>query len=102
MRIEKAFRGISKRLALHYLEGLGARPVDADGTPVDGAGETTEAAERVDRAVAQGWAVTVGTETVAIGPTLEVTELVMVFEGDESVLEDVVEDFTWKSRRAGG
>jgi hypothetical protein len=31
-----------------------------------------------------------------------VTELVMVFEGDESVLEDVVEDFTWKSRRAGG
>ena len=101
MRVEKAVRGISKRLAIHYLEGMGAQPVDEAGDPVEGAGETGEAAAAVDRVVADDWEVHLSTATVDIGPTLEVTELELVFEGDGD-LEEVVEAFTWKARRAGG
>jgi len=102
MRIEKRIRGVSQRLAIHYLEDMGARPLDGEGSPVEGAGESRKAAERVERVVAEDWSVRLGTTVVNIGPTLEVTELELVFEGDESVLETVVEDFTWKARRAGG
>ncbi len=102
MRVEKRIRGISTRLAIHYLEGLGGRPIDAGGRPVDGAGDTREAAARVDRVVADDWGVTLGTASVSIGPTLEVTELVLTFEGEDGVLEEVLAAFTRKARRAGG
>ena len=102
MRIERTFRGISKRLAIHYLQGLGGRPLDAAGRPVADAGETGAAAERVDRVVADEWTVRLSTATVTIGPNLEVTEVELVFEGDDASLEEVVADFAWKARRAGG
>lgn len=102
MRVVKAFRGISKRLAIHYLKGLGGRPVDAAGREVEGAAETTDAADRVDRVESEHWTVHLSTSTVSVGPTIELTELETVFEGDAAAVEPLVEDFTWKAMRAGG
>lgn len=84
MRVERSFRGISMRLALKYLESVGAETV----------GE--------DHAKGANWRADLSTETVAIGPSLELTEVTVVFEGEEGVLEDVVEAFAKKAIRAGG
>ncbi|MFB6070832.1 MAG: hypothetical protein ABEJ76_07390 [Halanaeroarchaeum sp.] len=84
MRVERSFRGISTRLARRYLERLGGEVVD-DGT-VRG----------------EGWRASVSAETVSIGPSLELTEVTVVFEGDEETVVDVEERFAKKAVRAGG
>ncbi|MFB6093860.1 MAG: hypothetical protein ABEJ77_02840 [Halanaeroarchaeum sp.] len=84
MRVERSFRGISVRLARRYLEKLGGEATD-DHT-VEG----------------DGWAASLSSETVAIGPSIELTEVTVVFEGGEETLEDLVDDFAQKAMRAGG
>jgi hypothetical protein len=81
---EKAFRGISQRLAIHYLEKLGGEQVD----------EGTVAGD--------DWQASLSSEKVGIGPTVSLTEVTIVFEGDESTLETLVERFSQKAMRAGG
>ncbi|MEF8977173.1 MAG: hypothetical protein V5A21_13180 [Halapricum sp.] len=83
-RIERSFRGISARLARHYLSELG-------GTVVD---ETTVAGPE--------WTATLSTETVPIGPTIELTEVTVVVEGEEGTVPSLVESFAQKAMRAGG
>ncbi|WP_332900044.1 hypothetical protein [Haladaptatus sp. CMSO5] len=85
MQREKSFRGISERLAKHYLQNLGGEPGDDDAT-----------------IVAADWTAHVSSEKVSIGPSLELTEVTVVFSGDESVLEELVERFSQKAMRAGG
>ncbi|WP_338729805.1 hypothetical protein [Haladaptatus sp. DJG-WS-42] len=85
MQIEKSFRGISERLAKHYLQNLGGEP---------GGDEAT--------IVASDWTAHVSSEKVSIGPSLELTEVTVVFSGDESILDELVERFSQKAMRAGG
>lgn len=85
-RIERSWRGISERLALEYLEGLGGERVD-------------------EHAVDAGdWRARTSAEKVSIyeGSTLELTEVTVVFEGDPGTLDDLVERFARKAMRAGG
>lgn len=84
MNREKSFRGISERLALHYLENLGGETVDES---------TVEADD---------WRASVSSEKVGIGPTVELTEVTVAFEGDEDVLDPLIERFSQKAMRAGG
>ena len=84
MQREKSFRGINERLARTYLENLGGEVRD-DGD-VEG----------------DGWTATLSSEKVSIGPTVELTEVTVVFEGDEETLESLVEQFSQKAMRAGG
>ncbi|WP_458205880.1 hypothetical protein [Haladaptatus sp. NG-SE-30] len=84
MRREKSFRGINERLARTYLENLGGEIRD-DG---DVSGD--------------GWTASLSSEKVSIGPTVELTEVTVVFEGEEETLEPLVEDFSQKAMRAGG
>ena len=81
---EKSFRGISLRLARHYLEKLGGDVVDD---------------ERVE---GDGWTVSLSEEKVSIGPTLKLTEVTVVFEGDPDTLDALVDRFSQKAMRAGG
>lgn len=81
---EKSFRGISKRLARHYLGNLGGSEADED------------------TVVADDWRATLATEKVSIGPTMSLTEVTVSFEGDPEVLDELVEQFSQKAMRAGG
>lgn len=83
-RIERSFRGISVRLAIRYLRNLGGEQVAEDA--VEG----------------EDWTATLSTDTVEIGPTLTLTEVTIVFEGEEESLESLVENFARKAMRAGG
>jgi hypothetical protein len=84
MRRERAFRGISRRLAVHYLTGLGGERV----------GE--------DRVVGDDWEATLSTSKVDIGPSITLTEVTVTFEGDETTLPDLIDRFAQKAMRAGG
>jgi len=84
MKRVRQYRGISTRAALRYLEGLGGE-------------RTGEAAVEGD-----GWHASVTDDTVTVGPTLELTELTVRFEGDEARLDRLVEEFSQKAMRAGG
>ncbi len=84
MRREKSFRGISVRLARNYLENLGGEAV----------GE--------DRVEGDGWTATLSAETVSVGRSLTLTEVTVAFEGDEAVLDDLIDRFSQKAMRAGG
>ncbi|WP_227353663.1 hypothetical protein [Haladaptatus salinisoli] len=84
MRREKSFRGINENLARTYLENLGGETRD-DG---DVSGD--------------GWRASLSSETVSIGPSVELTEVTVVFEGDEETLDSLVERFSQKAMRAGG
>ncbi|MFD1563743.1 hypothetical protein ACFR99_09305 [Haloarchaeobius amylolyticus] len=84
IRLERSFRGISERLVVRYLTKLGGEQV-ADDT-VEG----------------DGWTATFSSETVGVGPSLQLTEVTVVFEGDEDVVEPLVEQFAQKAMRAGG
>lgn len=81
---EKSFRGISLRLAGQYLETLGGERVAED------------------RVEAEGWAASLSAEKVSIGPTVELTEVTVAFEGDPAVLDGLVDRFSRKAMRAGG
>lgn len=88
MRRHKEFRGISVRLARNYLESLGGTATDDDTVEGD------------------GWRAELSAEKVAIGPSLELTEVTVDFEADdefgETDFEALVEDFSKKAMRAGG
>ncbi|MFC7008225.1 hypothetical protein [Halalkalicoccus salilacus] len=84
MREERSFRGISQRLARHYLENLGGE-VESD-----------------DRVVGDDWEATLSAEKVSVGASLTLTEVTVVFEGDEETLEPLIEKFAQKAMRAGG
>lgn len=86
-RVERSFRGISERLAIRYLRNLGAEQVADDAVAGD------------------GWRARISSTTVDVGPSLTLTEVRVVFEGEgegEDDLEDLVEDFAQKAMRAGG
>ena len=81
---ERSYRGISARAAIHYLTKVGGERVD-------------------DRTVVgDGWSATVSAETVQIGPSLALTEVTVVFDGDETVLDPLIDAFSQKAIRAGG
>ncbi|AXR79202.1 hypothetical protein [Natrarchaeobaculum sulfurireducens] len=83
-RIERSFRGISERLAVRYLRNLGGERVE-DGL-VRG----------------EGWSASITVDSVAIGPSLTLSEVTVVFEGETETLEPLVERFAQKAMRAGG
>ncbi|MFB1066505.1 hypothetical protein [Natrinema sp. H-ect4] len=83
-RIERSFRGISERLVIRYLTNLGGEQVAEDTVAGD------------------DWTATFSSETVGIGPSLQLTEVTIVFEGDDDTLEPLVERFAQKAMRAGG
>lgn len=89
MRRKKSFRGISERLAREYLCKLGGEMEEGD---TEGDGDV----------VADDWRASLSSEKVGIGPTVELTEVTVVFEGDEDALEPLIEDFSRKAMRAGG
>ncbi|MFB6196083.1 MAG: hypothetical protein ABEI80_07915 [Haloplanus sp.] len=83
-RRERSFRGISKRLAIQYLENLGAEQTGDD------------------RVEADDWEATLSEGTVSIGPSVSLTQVDVVFEGDPEVLDSLVGRFAQKAMRAGG
>lgn len=83
-RRERNYRGISGRAAIGYLESVGGNRTD-------------------DRTVeGEGWQASIVSDTVEIGPTLELTELTIQFEGDAETLDTVIDEFAQKAMRAGG
>ncbi|WP_439027517.1 hypothetical protein [Haloarchaeobius sp. DT45] len=84
MSRERAWRGISKRLAIHYLTNLGGEQVDDD------------------TVVAADWRASLTSDKVGIGPTLQITEVTVHFEGEDDVLDPLIERFAQKAMRAGG
>ncbi|WP_251329261.1 hypothetical protein [Haloplanus pelagicus] len=84
VRRERSFRGISKRLAIQYLETLGAEQV-AD-----------------DRVEGDDWAADLSAQTVGVGPSVSLTQIDFVFEGDPDTLDPLIERFAQKAMRAGG
>lgn len=82
--VERTFRGISTRAAVHYLTTLGGEAV-AEGT-VEG----------------ERWRAEISADRVTVGPTLELTEVTVRFEGDHDVLDPLTEAFARKAIRAGG
>ena len=84
VRRERSFRGISERLAINYLENLGAEQVDDD------------------RVEADDWTATLSSQTVGIGPSVSLTQVDLIFEGDPDALDSLIERFAQKAMRAGG
>jgi molybdopterin synthase sulfur carrier subunit len=85
-RIERSWRGISERLALEYLEGLGGERVDEHAVE------------------AEDWRARTSAEKVSVyeGSTMKLTEVTVVFEGDPEALGALVDRFARKAMRAGG
>ena len=96
MRVEKSYRGISERLARHYLSNLGG---EIEGGDPEGDGDDADCDGDV---VADDWRASISSEKVSIGPSVQLTEVTVVFEGDEEALEPLIEDFSQKAIRAGG
>lgn len=86
----RTFRGISRRLAAHYLQNLGGEFLDADT-----AADATEIS-------GDGWQASLSAETVGIGPSLTLTEVTVAFEGNSERLQGLVDSFAQKAIRAGG
>lgn len=94
MKREKSYRGISKRLAIHYLGNLGGEQVDENTVEAENDGE--------EFGWDGDWRATLSSEKVGVGSTLTLTEVTVVFEGDEAVLDPLIERFSQKAMRAGG
>ncbi len=92
MAVVRSFRGITVRLAVRYLENLGGETVEREGNLATPDG----------RAVVAGddWEATLTACQISVGPSLTLTEVEVVFEGEN--LEDLVERFARKAVRAGG
>ncbi|WP_281195522.1 hypothetical protein [Halorubrum sp. F4] len=90
VRREVAYRGISRRLAAHYLENLGGELVDTD---------DPAAATRVD---GEGWRATLDAAKVTAAASITLTEVTVSFAGEESVLDELLPKFERKAMRAGG
>lgn len=84
MERERSFRGISVRAAIGYLENLGGEKQD-DST-VEG----------------DGWEARLSEEKVGIGPSLQLNEVTIQFEGQAETLDPLIEKFAQKAMRAGG
>ena len=92
MRETRQFRGISRRLAVKYLENLGGERA-AEGDLAD----TEEC-----RVEGEDWVATLSEETVTAAGSIELTEVTVDFEGEAATLEPLVEAFARKAMRAGG
>lgn len=89
-RREVAYRGISRRLAAHYLENLGGELVGTD---------EPAAATRVD---GDGWRATLDAAKVTAAASITLTEVTVSFAGEETVLDELLPKFERKAMRAGG
>jgi hypothetical protein len=89
-RREKSYRGISQRLAAHYLGNLGGEAVSENG-------EGT-----VDAVKGDDWSAELSSGKASVGPSVELTEVTVVFEGDPETLDELVRKFSQKAMRAGG
>ena len=85
-----AYRGISRRLAAHYLRNLGGELVGTD---------DPAAATRVD---GDGWRATLSAEKVTAAAAIELTEVTAEFAGDPEVLAELLPKYRQKAMRAGG
>jgi molybdopterin synthase sulfur carrier subunit len=85
-----AYRGISRRLAAHYLRNLGGELVGTD---------DPAAATRVD---GDGWRVTLSAEKVTAAAAIKLTEVTAEFAGDPEVLAELLPKYRQKAMRAGG
>ncbi|SNR30951.1 hypothetical protein [Halorubrum vacuolatum] len=90
VREERAYRGISRRLAAHYLRNLGGTLVDAD-DPAE--------ATRVE---GDGWRAGLRTEPVHVAGSITLTEVTVAFTGEPAVIEELIPRFKRKAMRAGG
>ncbi len=82
----REFRGISKRLAVQYLETLGGERVDEAGDRVEG----------------DGWSADLSERKVNPAGVIMLNEVEIDFEGDASKLTPLIERFAQKAMRAGG
>lgn len=108
MRQTRSFRGISRRLAISYLENLGGQRVDGE---IDGDDE-----DEIDGEVAdvngeadddwdvegEGWQASLSEAKVGIGPSLQLNEVTVTFEGEDDALNELIPKFAQKAMRAGG
>ena len=90
VRKEVSYRGISRRLAAHYLMNLGGELVGTD---------DPASATRVD---GEGWRSTLRAETVTAAAAITLTEVTVSFAGEESTLSELLPKFKRKAMRAGG
>lgn len=99
-RRERSFRGISERLAVRYLENLGGERRDA-AIDEESTGESADAHEEIT-VMGDDWRVSLSSETVEVGPSLELNEVTVAFEGDPAALDPLIDQFEQKAMRAGG
>ncbi|HKL29166.1 MAG TPA: hypothetical protein VJ898_07840 [Natrialbaceae archaeon] len=101
--VERAFRGISLRLAVEYLRGLGGRVAEPAGIDPDQPIDPDALSEPVVVA-GDGWQARLTTERIEIGPSLTLTEVSIVFEatGNGGGLDGLIDRFAQKALRAGG
>ncbi|EMA67447.1 hypothetical protein C461_06964 [Halorubrum aidingense JCM 13560] len=85
-----AYRGISRRLAAHYLVNLGGELVGTD-DPAE--------ATRVD---GDGWRVALSAETVTAAAAITLTEVTAAFAGEPDTLAELLPKYRQKAMRAGG
>lgn len=88
--VTRSYRGISRRLAAHYLQNLDGDLVDTD----DPAEATTVEGD--------GWTAELSAESVSVGGSLSLTEVSVTFTGDPEVLANLIDRFSFKAMRAGG
>lgn len=86
MAVERSFRGISRRLAINYLENLGGERAEGGEWDIEG----------------DGWRATLSESKVDIGPSLQLNEVTVTFDGEEATLDDLIPKFAQKAMRAGG
>lgn len=86
MEETREFRGISKRLAVQYLETLGGERVDEAGGRVDG----------------DGWSADLSERKVNPAGVITLNEVKIDFEGEPTKLTPLIEKFAQKAMRAGG
>ena len=85
-----AYRGISRRLAAHYLVNLGGELVGTD-DPAE--------ATRVD---GDGWRVELSAEKVKAAASITLTEVTASFVGEPDALAELLPRYRQKAMRAGG
>ncbi|WP_049982214.1 hypothetical protein [Halorubrum sp. BV1] len=85
-----AYRGISRRLAAHYLVNLGGELVGTD-DPAE--------ATRVD---GDGWRATLRADRVTAAGSIALTEVTAEFAGDPDALAELLPAYRKKAMRAGG
>jgi hypothetical protein len=89
-REEVAYRGISRRLAAHYLVNLGGELVGTD-DPAE--------ATRVD---GDGWRAALSAERVKAAGAISLTEVTASFAGEPDALAALLPKYRQKAMRAGG